>query len=214
MGKLLGKVAVVTGGSSGLGLAAAKRFVDQGAQVVIAGPRDKEIMEAAAEVGWNVSGICVDVSRLDELDRLYDFVQNKYGRIDLLVANADISDLLETDSVTEEHFNQLFTHSVKSLYFMVKKALPLFREGGVIILTASSTRNMGVEAMAVYNAANAAASSFVRALSIHLKARKIRLSSMQRVAMAMSAAISDGQAQEEYLQGLEKLIVTQVTRSS
>src|SRR5262249_44915838 len=122
MGKLSGKVAVITGGNSGIGLATAKRFVEEGAQVVITARRKKELDEAAAQIGNNVTPIQGDVSRLEDLDRIYSLVKEKYGQIDILFANAGVGQLTPIDSVTEDDFDRQFDINVKGLFFTVQKA--------------------------------------------------------------------------------------------
>src|ERR1700760_2864825 len=130
MGKLLGKIAVVTGGNSGIGFATARRFVEEGAQVVITGRREKELQEAAAFIAGNVTTVVGDVSRLDDLDRLYAIVKEKHGRIDILFANAGAGTIAPLAVATEAHFDQTFDVNVKGLFFSVQKALPLFEDGG------------------------------------------------------------------------------------
>jgi Short-chain alcohol dehydrogenase of unknown specificity len=126
MKKLAGKVAVITGGSSGIGLATARRFVEEGAQVVITGRRDKELKEAAAFIKGNVTTVVGDVSRLEDLDRLYAVVKEKHGHIDILFANAGAGTIAPLTAASEAHFDQTFDVNVKGLFFTVQKALPLF----------------------------------------------------------------------------------------
>src|SRR5947209_19374048 len=137
MGKLEGKVAVITGGNSGIGLATANRFVDEGAHVVITGRREKELKEAAAFITRNVTTVLGDVSRLDDLDRLYAVVKEKHGHIDILFANAGAGTIAPLAMATEAHFDQTFDVNVKGLFFTVQKALPLFKDGGSIIRNSS-----------------------------------------------------------------------------
>src|SRR5215471_6083800 len=125
MGRLSGKVAVITGGNSGIGFASAKRFADEGADVVITGRRKKELDEAAAAIGKNVLAVQGDVSRLADLDRLYAAVREKHGHIDILFANAGIGAIAPLGAISEEHFDQVFGINVKGLLFTVQKALPL-----------------------------------------------------------------------------------------
>src|SRR3984893_2658054 len=133
--KLAGKIAVITGGSSGIGLATAKRFIEEGAHVVITGRREKELKEAAALIGRNVTTVAGDVSRLEDLDRLYVAVKEKHGHIDILFANAGAGTIAPLAVATEAHFDQTFDVNVKGLFFTVQKALPLFKDGGSIILS-------------------------------------------------------------------------------
>src|ERR1019366_517472 len=144
MGKLEGKVAVITGGSSGIGLATAKRFVKEGAHVVIAGRQEKELKEAAAFIEINVTTVAGDVSRLEDLDRLYAVVKEKHGHIDILFANAGAGTIAPLALATEGHFDQTFDVNVKGTFFTVQKALPLFKDGGSIILTSSVSNVLGL----------------------------------------------------------------------
>src|SRR5213593_4690627 len=137
MGRLEVKVAVITGGNSGIGLATAQQFVQEGAYVFITGRRQSELDKAVKQIGKNVTGVRSDVSNLADLDRLYETVKQQKGRIDVLFANAGIIGLLPLGSITEDHFDKIFNVNVKGLLFTVQKALPLFQNGGSIILTAS-----------------------------------------------------------------------------
>src|SRR3984885_13977168 len=137
MQKLEGKVAVITGGSSGIGLATAKRFVDEGAHVVITGRREKELKEAAASIKTKVTTVVSDVSRLEDLDRLYAVVKEKNGHTNILLANAGGGIIAPLAVATEAHFDQTFDVNVKGMFFTVQKALPLFKDGGSIILNSS-----------------------------------------------------------------------------
>jgi len=176
--KLAGKIAVITGGSSGIGLATAKRFVEEGAHVVITGRREKELKEAAAFIGRNVTTVAGDVSRLEDLDRLYVAVKEKHGHIDVLFANAGAGTIAPLAVATEAHFDQTFDVNVKGLFFTVQKALPLFKDGGSIILNSSVTNVMGVPTFTVYAASKAAVRSFARGWAAELKGRKIRVNTI------------------------------------
>src|ERR1700674_2406082 len=178
MGKLDGKVAVITGGSSGIGLATAKRFVEEGAHVVITGRREKELKEAAAFIKRNVTTVVGDVSRLEDLDRLYAVVKEKHGHIDILFANAGAGTIGPLAVATEAHFDQTFDVNVKGLFFTVQKALPLFKDGGSIILNSSVSNVLGVPGLSAYAASKAAVRNFSRAWTLELKDRKIRVNSM------------------------------------
>jgi NAD(P)-dependent dehydrogenase (short-subunit alcohol dehydrogenase family) len=138
--KLEGKIAVITGGSSGIGFATAKLFVDEGAYVFITGRRQKELDEAVKAIGQNVTGVQGDVAKLADVDRLYEIVKAN-GRIDILFANAGIAEFAPLGKITEEHFDKLFNINVKGTLFTVQKALPLLNDGGSIILTGSGERN-------------------------------------------------------------------------
>ena len=176
--RLAGKIAVITGGSSGIGLATAKRFVEEGAYVVIAGRKEKELKEAAAFIERNVTTVAGDVSRLEHLDRLYAVVKEKHGHIDVLFANAGAGTVAPLEAATETHFDQTFDVNVKGLFFTVQKALPLFKDGGSIILTSSVTNVLGSPGFSAYAASKAAVRNFARAWTMELKDRKIRVNSM------------------------------------
>ena len=178
MGKLSGKIAIVTGGNSGIGLATAKLFAAEGARVVITGRRKAELEAAVAEIGHGALGIQGDVSKLADLDRLYAEVKQKFGRIDILFANAGIAELAPLDAVTEAHFDKLFDINVKGLLFTVQKALPLIVDGGAIILNLSVANTTGMAAFGVYSATKAAVRSFARTWTSELKDRKIRVNAV------------------------------------
>ena len=178
MKKLDGKIAVITGGNSGIGLATAQRFVAEGAYVFITGRRQGELDSAVRQIGKNVTGVQGDVSNLADLDRLYVAVKEKKGRIDILFANAGVGEFATLVAITEEHFDKTFGINVKGLLFTVQKALPLFQDGGSIILTASTAASKGVEGFSVYNATKAAIRSFARTWTVELKQRKIRINAI------------------------------------
>ena len=175
---LAGKIAVVTGGSSGIGLATANRFVEEGAHVVITGRREKELKKAAALIGRNVTTVVGDVTRLEDLDRLFAVVKEKHGHIDILFANAGGGTVAPLATATESHFDKIFDVNVKGLFFTVQKALPLFKDGGSIILNSSVSNVMGLPAFTAYAASKAAVRSFARGWTMELKDRKIRVNSM------------------------------------
>ena len=174
MGKLQGKVAVITGGSTGIGMAAAKLFVGEGAYVFITGRRQKELDEAVKAIGSNVSGVQGDVAELADLDRLYDSVGRVKGRIDIVFANAGVAEFAPLGSISEEHFDKLFNINVRGTLFTVQKALPLLNDGGSIILNGSVASVKGTAAFGVYGATKAAVRNFVRAWTVELKDRRIR----------------------------------------
>ena len=178
MGKLDGKVAVITGGSSGMGLATAKLFVKEGAYVYITGRRQKELDEAAREISKNVTAVQGDVANLADLDRLYAVITEKHGHMDIVFANAGGGELVPLGQITEQHFDKLFNINVKGLLFTVQKALPLMRDGGSIILNGSIAGYTGTEAFSVYSATKAAVRSFARSWTNDLKARKIRVNTL------------------------------------
>jgi NAD(P)-dependent dehydrogenase (short-subunit alcohol dehydrogenase family) len=171
--KLHGKVAVITGGTSGIGLATAKLFVKEGAYVFITGRRQKELDEAVKAIGSNATGVQGDVARLADLDRLYEAVKTK-GRIDIVFANAGVAEFAPLGKITEEHFDKLFGTNVKGTLFTVQKALPLMNDGGSIILNGSVASVKGTPAFGVYGATKAALRSFVRTWTSDLKDRHIR----------------------------------------
>jgi len=178
MNRLEGKVAVITGGNSGIGLATAQRFVSDGAYVFITGRRQSELDAAVKQIGKNVSSVQGDVSNLADLDRLYATVKEQKGHIDVLFANAGVGELAPLEAITEAHFDKIFGINVKGLLFTVQKALPLFQDGGSIILNASIAASKGIEASSVYNATKAAIRSFVRTWTVELKQRKIRVNAI------------------------------------
>ena len=174
MGKLQGKVAVITGGSTGIGFAAAKLFVEEGAYVFITGRRQNELDEAVNAIGANVTGVQGDVSKLADLDRLYATVKAEGRRIDVVFANAGVGEFAALGAITEEHFDKLFNINVKGALFTVQKAVPLLNDGASIILTGSVASTKGTPAFWVYGATKAAIRNFVRAWTVELKDRRIR----------------------------------------
>jgi len=172
------KIAVITGGNSGIGLATAQRFVQEGAFVFITGRRQDELDKAVKQIGRNVMGVQGDVSNPADLDRLYETIKQQKGRIDVLFANAGVGGFIPLGSITESHFDKIFSINVKGQLFTVQKALPLFQDGGSIILTASVGGSKGVEALSVYNATKAAIRSFARSWTVDLKHRKIRVNAV------------------------------------
>jgi NAD(P)-dependent dehydrogenase (short-subunit alcohol dehydrogenase family) len=173
MSLLKNKIAVVTGGSSGIGLATAKRFVEEGAYVFIAGRRQAELDKAVAEIGKNVTGVKTDISKLHDLDHLYETVAKK-GKIDVIFANAAFVEKTMTSSVTPEHFDQTFNTNARGTYFPVQKALPHLNDGASIILVASAGKNMGLPGRSTYSATKAALRSLARTWTSEFKDRKIR----------------------------------------
>jgi NAD(P)-dependent dehydrogenase (short-subunit alcohol dehydrogenase family) len=180
MKALEGKVAVITGGNSGIGLATAQRFVSEGAYVFINGRRQSELDAAVKKIGKNITGVQGDVSNLADLDRLYSTVKEEKGRIDILFANAGVGELVPLGEITEAHFDKTFGINVKGLLFTVQKAFPLFQDGGggSIILNASIAASKGIEASSVYSATKAAIRSFARTWTVELKHRKIRVNAI------------------------------------
>lgn len=176
--KLAGKVAIITGGSSGIGLATAKLFVKEGAYVFITGRRKSELANAVEEIGSNVTTIQGDVSSLAEIDSMYAVVKEKQGKLDIIFANAGTGEFASLDQITEHHFDKQFDVNVKGLLFTVQKALPLLQPGGSIILNASIVASKGNPAFSVYSATKAAVRSFARTWCVDLKDRKIRVNAI------------------------------------
>src|SRR6202049_95812 len=176
--KLAGKIAVITGGSSGIGLATAKRFVNEGAYVFITGRRQSELDAAVSEIGVNVTGVQGDVSKLADIDKLYAAVRKQKGKLDIVFANAGTGAFAPLEQISEEHFDKQFNVNVKGLLFTVQKALPLLQPGGSIVLNASIVATKGSQALSVYSATKAAVRSFARTWSVDLKDRKIRVNAI------------------------------------
>jgi NAD(P)-dependent dehydrogenase (short-subunit alcohol dehydrogenase family) len=176
--RLDGKIAVITGGNSGIGLATAQRFVAEGAYVFITGRRQSELDAAVRQIGKNVTGVQSDVSNLADLDRLYSTVKQQKGRINVLFANAGLGEFASLGAITEANFDKTFSVNVRGLLFTVQKALPLFQGGGSIILSASTAASKGVEGFSVYSATKAAIRSFARTWTVDLKQRKIRVNAI------------------------------------
>src|ERR1700736_5445477 len=178
MGKLDGKIALVTGANSGIGLATAKRFVNEGAYVFITGRRDAELTAAAREIGKNVAAVQGDVSNLGDLDRLFARIKQDKGRLDVLFANAGTAKLAPLGTITEEFYESIFDVNVKGLLFTVQKALPLMPDGASIVLNASVVGSKGLPANSVYSATKAAVRSFARTWTTDLKGRRIRVNAI------------------------------------
>jgi NAD(P)-dependent dehydrogenase (short-subunit alcohol dehydrogenase family) len=176
--KLEGKIAVITGATSGIGLATAKRFVSEGAYVFITGLYQKEVDVAVSDIGKNVSGIQSNVSNLADIDKMYDIVKDQKGHIDILFANAGIIEFAPLGEISEKHFDKIFDIDVKGLLFTVQKALPIFQDGGSIILMASVGSSKGSAELSVYHAAKAAVRSFARSWNINLNQRNIRVNAI------------------------------------
>ncbi len=175
LNKLEGKVAVVTGGNSGIGLATAKRFVAEGAHVFITGRRQNELETAAREIGRNVTPVQGDVLKLADIDRLFATVREQKGRVDILFANAGLGEFMPLGQITEAHFDKTFGINVKGTLFTVQKALPLMSDGAAIVINGSMASIKGTPAFSVYAASKAALRSFARSWSVDLKDRRIRV---------------------------------------
>ena len=200
MERLKDKVAVITGGNSGMGLATAQRFVAEGAYVFITGRRQSELDAAVKQIGRNVTGVQGDVSNLADLDRLYAKVKEQKGRIDILFANAGVGEFAPLGTITEAHFDKIFSVNVKGLLFTVQKALPLFQDGGSIILTGSVGASKGVATTSVYSATKAAIRSFARTWTVDLKHRKIRVNAISPGPIDTPIFDSIAQTEEEIKQ--------------
>jgi NAD(P)-dependent dehydrogenase (short-subunit alcohol dehydrogenase family) len=175
MGKLQGKIAIVTGGNSGIGLATAKQFVNEGAYVFITGRRDRELAAATKEIGRNVTGVQGDVSQLADLDRLFALIKREKGTLDIVFANAGAAQFAAIDEITEEHYDLIFNVNVKGVLFTVQKALALMPNGASIILNASIAASTGLIANSIYSASKAAVRSFARTWTTDLKDRRVRV---------------------------------------
>jgi len=210
MNKLEGKIAVITGGNSGIGLATAKHFIAEGAYVFVTGRRQQALDTAVSEIGKNVTGIQGDVSNLVDLDRLYSIVKQQKGHIDILFANAGLGEFARLGHISEEHFDRTFDVNVKGLLFTVQKAVPLFKdEGGSIILNSSIAASKGVEGFSVYSASKAAIRSFARTWTVDLRHRKIRVNAVSPGPID-TKALNDLMENEEHSRQLKKDLVSTV----
>jgi NAD(P)-dependent dehydrogenase (short-subunit alcohol dehydrogenase family) len=177
-GKLEGKIALITGGNSGIGLATAKQFVNEGAYVFVTGRREAELAVAKKQIEKNVTAIQGDVSNLDDLDRLFAQIKQEKGKIDIVFANAGVARYAPIGTITEDFFDSIFDINVKGALFTVQKALPLVRDGGSIILNASIVGSKGLSSNSVYSATKAAVRSFARTWTTDLKDRGIRVNAI------------------------------------
>src|SRR3982074_2659533 len=178
MGKLDGKLALITGGNSGIGLATAKRFVNEGAYVFVTSRRDRELAAAVKEIGTNATGVQGDVSNLGDLDRLFAQIKREKGKLDIVFANAGVAKYAPFGEITEELYEQIFSINVKGLLFTLQKALPLMPDGASIILNASIVASKGLPSNSVYSATKAALRSFARTWTADLKDRRIRVNAV------------------------------------
>src|ERR1700692_259715 len=177
-GKLEGKIALITGGNSGIGLATAKQFVNEGAYVFITGRRERELAGAVKEIGRNVTGVQSDVSNLGDLDRLFAQIKRDKGKLDIVFANAGVAKHASLGEITEELYDSTFDINVKGLLFTVQKALPLLPDGASIVLNASIVGSKGLPSNSVYSATKAAVRSFARTWTTDLKERRIRVNAV------------------------------------
>src|SRR5216110_3599157 len=178
MGKLEGKIALITGGTSGIGLATAKQFVNEGAYVFVTGRRDPQLAAAVKEIGRNVTGVQGDVSKFGDLDRLFAQIKREKSKLDIVFANAGVARYAAFGKITEEFYDSIFNVNVKGLLFTVQKALPLLPDGASIILNASIVASKGLSSNSVYSATKAAIRSFARTWTTDLKDRRIRVNAV------------------------------------
>jgi NAD(P)-dependent dehydrogenase (short-subunit alcohol dehydrogenase family) len=209
MGKLDGKIALITGGNSGIGLATAKQFVNEGACVFITGRREAELSGAVKDIGKNVTGVQGDVSNLSNLDRLFAQIKREKGKLDVVFANAGIARYAALGSITEEFYDSIFDVNVKGLLFTVQKALPLLPDGASIILNASIVASKGFSANSVYSATKAAVRSFARTWTTDLKDRGIRVNAVSPGTID-TPGLSDLLASSETGQQRKKMISNSV----
>ena len=213
MKKLEGKVALITGGNSGIGLAIAQRFVSEGAYVFITGRRQSELDVAVKQIGSDITGVQSDVSNLADLDRLYSEVKKQKDHIDILFANAGLGEAAPLEAITEAHFNKIFSVNVKGLLFTVQKALPLFQGGGSIILNASTAGSKASTGFSVYGATKAAVRSFARSWAVELKQRKIRVNAISPGPIdtpGLSGFVRDMAQNEQQIEQIKASIISSV----
>jgi NAD(P)-dependent dehydrogenase (short-subunit alcohol dehydrogenase family) len=209
MGKLDGKVALITGGNGGIGLATAKQFVNEGAYVFITGRREPELDAAVKEIGRNVTGVQGDVSNLADLDRLFTQIEREKGKLDVVFANAGVAKYAAFGKITEQFYDSIFDVNVKGLLFTVQKALPLLPDGASIILNASIAGSKGLPTYSVYSATKAAVRSFARTWTTDLKDRRIRVNAISPGSIDTPAA-TDLLASSEVGEQRRKMVSTSV----
>lgn len=209
MGRLEGKIALITGGTSGIGLATARQFVNEGAYVFITGRRETELAAAVKEIGRNVIGVHGDVSNLADLDRLFGQIKKEKGKLDVVFANAGVAKYAPLGEITEEIYDSIFNINVKGLLFTVQKALPLLADGASIILNASIVASKGLSSNSVYSATKAAARSFARTWTTDLKDRRIRVNAISPGSID-TPGLSDLLASSEAGEQRKKMISTAV----
>src|SRR5260370_37005047 len=207
MGKLESKIALVTGGNSGIGLATAKRFVKEGAHVFITGRRDAELAAAAREIGKDVTSVQGDVSNLVDLDRLFAQINREKGKLDIVFANAGVAKYVPFGEITEEFYDSIFDTNVKGLLFTVQKALPLLPDGASIILNASIVASKGLSSNSVYRGTKAAVRSFARTWTTDRKPRRILVNAGSRGSIE-TPGLSDLLASSETVEQRRKMITS------
>ncbi len=203
------KVVVITGGTSGIGLASAKAFAAEGASVFITGRRQDALDAAIKQVSGRVKGVRGDMANLADIDRLYDAVQQQHAQIDVVFANAGGGELAPLGAISEAHYEQTFGSNVKGVLFTVQKALPLLRDGGSVILTASTTSIKGTGAFSVYSATKAAIRNFARSWILDLKDRRIRVNAVSP-GLTDTAGLNDLFGGGEQAQGTKDYLVGQI----
>ncbi|WP_460143081.1 SDR family NAD(P)-dependent oxidoreductase [Pseudomonas sp. S3_B08] len=208
-GKLQGKIALVTGGTTGIGLATAKRFAEEGAYVYITGRRQAELDAAVALVG-NAKGVQVDSTNLEQLDALYQQIGAEKGYLDVLVANAGGGSMLPLGEITEAHYDDTFDRNVKGVLFTVQKALPLLAKGASVILTGSTAGSSGTPAFSVYSASKAAVRAFVRSWILDLKGRNVRINTLSPGATKTPGLVGLAGPDAEQQQGLLDYMASQI----
>jgi NAD(P)-dependent dehydrogenase (short-subunit alcohol dehydrogenase family) len=209
MGKLEGKVAVITGGNSGIGLATAKEFREQGARVVITGRDQRTLDEAAREIGGDVLAVRSDASSLADIDKLFAAVKDRFGKIDVLFVNAGIAEFTPLETVTEERFDSIMGVNFKGAYFMIQKALPYINDNASVILNSSVVAHIGLPSSSVYAASKAALISLARTLSADLLGRGIRVNAVSPGPVATPIFGRMGQSPDA-LEGTKKQFEDQV----
>jgi NAD(P)-dependent dehydrogenase (short-subunit alcohol dehydrogenase family) len=208
--KLDNKIALITGATSGIGLATAKRFATEGAQVIITGRRQAELDAAVEAIGHDALGLRIDSSDLSALDKLYDAIRERFGRIDVLYANAGGGSMLAIGSITEEQFDDTFGRNVKGTLFTVQKALPLLSQGASVILTGSTAGSSGTPAFSVYAASKAAVRAFARNWILDLKDRAIRVNTISPGATRTPGLVELAGEDAAQQQGLLDYLASQI----
>jgi NAD(P)-dependent dehydrogenase (short-subunit alcohol dehydrogenase family) len=178
MKRLEGKVAVITGGNSGIGLATAKQFRGEGARIAISGRSQKTLDEAAKQLGNDALVVQADVSKLEDADKLFSAVEKRFGKIDILFVNAGVAKFVPVDQVEEEHYDEIFNINAKGAYFTIRRALPYLNDGASVILNSSVVSHKGLPAASVYSGTKAALRSFTRSLAAELAGRNIRVNAV------------------------------------
>lgn len=208
MGKLEGKIGLVTGGTSGIGFATARRFVEEGAYVFITGRRESELRAAVKKISRNVTGVQGDVSKVDDLDRLFAQIKREKGTLDVVFANAGIAKYARLGTITEEFYDSIFDINVKGVVFTVQKALPLLPDGASIVLNSSIVGSKGLPSNSVYSATKAAIRSFARTWTTDLKDRHIRVNAISPGSIdtpGLSDLLASSETGEERKRMIEKL---------